>query len=84
MQRHYVLLTDSDNDSLLLSCESAERATEVAGAAVWSDGGVSAWLWPEDVVPLTDTHIQDLREGARIADLDHTGARPITITEDTP
>jgi len=79
--RHYVLLTDSDNDSLLISCESAERAVEVAGAAVWSDGGVSAWLWPEDVVHLSDEHIQDLREGAQIANLDRTHARPITITE---
>lgn len=85
--RHYVLLTDTNNDSLLVSCADAGEATALASAAVWSDGGVSAWLWPEDCVRVNADMVRDLREGASIANLMETRegtANAITITEHAP
>src|SRR3954469_25091053 len=51
--RHYVLLTDTDNNSLLVSCADAAEAVSLSHATVWSHGGVSAWLWPEDCIRLS-------------------------------
>lgn len=68
----FVLLTDSDNATMLIACPDDATAQEVAGAAVFSDGGVSAWLVPERAVYVGASWysiVDKLREGWDITNL---------------
>lgn len=64
-----LLLTDGHDDTMLVEFASADDAGHVGMAAVFSDGGVSAWLVPEVAVD-GDTHkdrlLDLLREGSNI------------------
>ena len=81
---HYVLLTDNDNATAMIGCPDAETADTVAAAAVFSDGGVSAWLVPDGCFTSTQEIITMLRDGADCDDLHNRGfgVTPITIKED--
>lgn len=66
-----VLLTDNDDNSLLVDCPSVLEADEVGQAAVWSDGGVSAWLVDGAMeIPYSPEVVEQLRAGARISALE--------------
>ena len=83
----YVLLTDDDNGTILVSCQDTAQAEALARAAVFSDGGVSAWYLPSLVVRHADWMLVELQESANTSHLhDHEGRtyRPITITEGEP
>lgn len=68
----YVLLTDSDNGCALVQCTDETEANAVAAAAVFSDGGVSAWLVPTMALPDSEALRDALREGYSTYDL-HEG-----------
>jgi hypothetical protein len=52
MDMEYVLLTDNDDGTALIACPDQAAAEQVASAAVFNDGGVSAWRVPRHA--LTD------------------------------
>jgi hypothetical protein len=56
-----VLLTDRDNSTYLVRCPDIDTAERVAAAAVFSDGGVSAWLVPDEPGHVVGPTITDLR-----------------------
>lgn len=58
----FVLLTDNDNDTALIACRGKEIAESVARAAVFNDGGVSAWLVPNTAL-VQPSVVQDALEG---------------------
>jgi hypothetical protein len=65
----YVLLTDTNSGTLLVACPNQETASEVGSAAVWSDGGVSAWLVPDLATTQINEVIAGLREGYYLSQL---------------
>lgn len=64
-----VLLTDDQDSTLLVHCPDAESANHLASAAVFNDGGVSAWLVPTTSRPVTPEIIDGLQRGDNIASL---------------
>lgn len=67
--KRLVLLTDTDDSTMLVECPDHATAEKVGRAAIYSDGGVSAWIIP--VTPYVDgshigTLIQALRSGSSI------------------
>lgn len=70
----FLLLTDDDDGTLLIACEDREQAERLASAAVFSDGGVSAWLVPARTLEVgngvdEDYLIQHLQDGWSTYDL---------------
>jgi hypothetical protein len=76
----YVLLTDNDNGTALIACEDHEMAHQIGSAAIYSDGGVSAWLVPDQAIPASDDIIKQLRDGEDTADLHEAANRYLPIT----
>lgn len=66
---HMILLTDDNDGTALIACESAELAEEIGAAAIWSDGGVSAWQVPEVALVGSQDIVETLRGGGSCADL---------------
>lgn len=65
----YVLLTDSDDGTALVACPDEAAADQVAAAAVYSGGDVSAWLVPTMAIPEWGKVAELLREDRPTNDL---------------
>jgi alanine dehydrogenase len=65
----YVLLTDNNDDVVMVVCRDLETAEEVAEAAVWGAGGVSAWLIPTTAMIDVETVLSTLRADGSIVDV---------------
>lgn len=59
----YVLLTDDNNATFLVAASTEDNAEQVAAAAVFSDGGVSAWRVPTMALRDNDNLRDLLRQG---------------------
>lgn len=66
----YLLLTDKDNGTALVACRDSSEADRLAAAAVFSDGGVSAWIVPDLAIVATDDLYDQLRDGHDTSSLD--------------
>jgi len=65
----YVLLTDNDNGAALIQCDTMRDAEVVGRAAIFADGGVSAWLLPKRAITGSENVRSGLREGWTTHDL---------------
>lgn len=65
-----VLLTDDHDATLLVECPTEAAAEELGYAAIFSDGGVSAWRVPEAGRPVTADLVRQLREGSSLSNLE--------------
>lgn len=65
----YVLLTDNNNATFLVACPDGEGAERVGIAAIFNDGGVSAWRLPDWAVTDHEAVRQILNRGEGIAEL---------------
>lgn len=59
----YVLLNDNDNGAALVQCATMADAEAVGAAAIFSDGGVSAWLVPKRAIEDSEALRERLRDG---------------------
>ena len=65
----YLLLTDNEDGRLLVACADYEEMEKVGAAAVWSDGGVSAWPLPEKAIVADAALIEQLEEGQELHEI---------------
>lgn len=65
----YVLLTD-DEGCTLVACPDQDTAESVGHHAVFSDGGVSAWLVPTDAVTDFERVKEILNNGGGLSEID--------------
>lgn len=79
----YVLLTDSDDGTALVACPDPQAAETVAAAAVYSDGGVSAWRVPPRAYAKHRKAAKILRKGGDTNDL-HEANLPTVRREAAP
>jgi hypothetical protein len=68
----FVLLTDNNGGSLLVACESTVEAEQVGQSAIWSGGGVSAWLVPAEAVKFSDDLVRQLSEDCSLYEIHDT------------
>jgi hypothetical protein len=73
-----VLLTDSDDNTIVILAANMAEAERVGGAAVYHDGGVSAWVIPSHGFRRTAKVVKVLRRGGSVSDLHElfTGQAP--------
>lgn len=64
-----VILIDTHDEVLVVDCADDAEAEAVGAAAIWSDGGVSAYLLPEGSVKASKALFEALRDGGRIDDV---------------
>lgn len=74
----FVLLTDDDGCALV-ACKDQTEAEEVGRAAIYSGGGVSAWLLPDRV--LTDAAMvqRTLRADGTVNAVFHSAGKRVGI-----
>ncbi len=80
----FMLLTDEEDDVVLIACPSQEVAEEVGRAAIWSDGSVSAWLVEPQAITNTTTVIKRLREGHSVVGLGDLARRAVELILEPP
>lgn len=64
-----VLLIDSDDNVLRVQCADAATADRVGGAAIYSSGGVSAYLVPPNAHDNVETIITRLLAGQDVGQI---------------
>jgi len=78
-----LLLTDDDNATLLVRCLDQAGADHVGRAAIYSDGGVSAWVVPTHAFTDAAVIAGRLHEGGDLSDvhddLEAADARPVRV-----
>lgn len=78
-----VLLTDDDDSTLLVQCPDEGTAQRVGGAAIFNDGGVSAWRVPTHAHTDLDLIIARLKESDNLREvhsaLDEAGAKATRV-----
>lgn len=65
----YVLLTDSDDTTVLVACADQNTADEVGSSAIFADGDVSAYIVPDWALTNTNEVIDRLRKSQNCTDL---------------